>query len=216
MISGRPNDVERDCLPALSRSPRARSDLDLGANLICTVDFCDLDTFTVQAMLAPCGKPAEVKVEVQDSDMGIDYSFDYKAGDTEQIPVPGLSFDIPLLGSVGVVIDLGVSGNIDNLEISVAADGCGTLLGVTECGADLTSMLPIPLLDGTFNLGSFCGGVREREEEEEEEEEEAAVAAAAALPAPVEEPAAAANTVLPAHAAYVEKRVSLPRRFMVV
>jgi hypothetical protein len=135
-------------------------DLDLGANLMCTVNFLDLEEVSATVMIAPCATPAEVKAEIQEADMGIDYTIDYKAGDTEQIPVPGLN--IGFMGySVGVVVDLTINGNIDNLQIDIALDGCADVpIFGNECGADLApSMLPVDLISGACGASSWLWSV---------------------------------------------------------
>ena len=50
------------------------------------------------------------------------------AGDTLVIPVPGLDYSIGV-ASIGVVADVNISGNADNLTLGIDINLCATVLG---------------------------------------------------------------------------------------
>ena len=126
---------------------------------------CDVsvfgDTIGVKASVLPCAKVANMALEITDSKFGINFPIaGVEAGEIKSIDVPGLSVDIPKIGSAGVVIDLGIDGNVDNLELKVGLDACASVLHYNVCGAKLSSKLPIWLLDHTFQFESICDATK--------------------------------------------------------
>ena len=70
-----------------------------------------------------------------------------------QFPVPGLTFQIPLIGGAGVYLIGALSGSISRLSIDLGIDACTQLPIIGEaCGSALTSALPIEILDFQFNF----------------------------------------------------------------
>jgi len=135
-------------------------DAKYGFTADCEVNFLEIDTIGVKATVLPCGSPAQAKLDVYEKKLGIDCKLaGISAGKTYSIPIPGLSFDIPELGSVGVMADVKLGGNPSALEIQFGLDGCGTVLSHSLCGSKLTHLLPIWLLDGTFDFSDVCNGV---------------------------------------------------------
>merc|ERR1711998_674747 len=88
-------------------------DKPLGGVITCTESLLG-DTIGVVVDMEPCAKPdAFVSLEVKESSAGIDYKDTFKAGQTEPVPIPGLSVSVPLVGDAQVQADLTISGNAD-------------------------------------------------------------------------------------------------------
>jgi hypothetical protein len=115
-------------------------------------------TLHFQATLLPCINPASVSLEVTEADYKIDYLVgNFSAGVNEDdIPIPGLSLDIPFVGSVGVNAIVQVDGDASEFDFNLGLDGCMSVLGKTVCGSELTSYLPIWVLNGTITLSDLC------------------------------------------------------------
>jgi hypothetical protein len=121
---------------------------------------CHLFTFYPSAItgdLELCQNPAHATIVIDDSKFGIHHELaGLTAGKAIDIAIPGLSLDIPDIGSVGVNVVFDIEGDLENLEIKLGLDGCGKVLGHEACGSDLTSKLPIYVLDHTFDFDSLC------------------------------------------------------------
>jgi len=131
----------------------------LGATLECSVNVLDIDTVGVRADFEPCADPLHMDLEITESTFGIDYPIaDLTAGTDEEVPIPGLSFSIPVVGSAGANMAIKIDGNVADLTVAVGVDACMSVLGVNTCGKDLTSMLPIYILQGDFHFSALCGG----------------------------------------------------------
>ena len=57
---------------------------------------------------------------------------------------------------MGVNAVFDIEGDLSNLDIKLGLDACGTVVGKSVCGSDLTDDLPIYVLDGSFNFDSLC------------------------------------------------------------
>lgn len=132
-------------------------DEDLGFKASCSVNFLEVDTITVLAEVVPCQAPAHADLTISDSELGISHQFaGISAGEAYNLPVPGLSLDVPLVGEVGVVMDIELDGDLSSFEIDLAVDACAGSGSDQECGSDLTSYLPIELLSHSFNFDDVC------------------------------------------------------------
>lgn len=138
------------------------ADEALGGTMTCTVDIefggVTLDTVGVILDIEPCADPATVSFEMTEATLGIDYTYGYSTGDSEMIPVPDLSVDIPGLGGAGVYMDVIISGNADSLSLSVGIDACIDIgFGVLSCASDLDSAdFPIWMLDSAYDFSDVC------------------------------------------------------------
>lgn len=133
------------------------SDVDMGFHASCSVNFLEVDTITVEADVIPCSSPAHADLVVSDSELGIRHEFaGISAGEQYQLAVPGLSLDVPLVGTVGVVMDVTLNGDISEFDVELAVDACAGVGSEKECGADLTSYLPISLLSHEFDFSNLC------------------------------------------------------------
>ena len=111
----------------------------------------------VQATILPCINPASVALEVTEAYYKIDYLVGkFSAGVNEDIPIPGLSLDIPLVGEVGVNAIVQVDGDASEFDFNLGLDGCMSIAEKTVCGGDLTSYLPVWILNATITLSDLC------------------------------------------------------------
>uniref|UniRef100_A0A7S2CHA3 Uncharacterized protein n=1 Tax=Florenciella parvula TaxID=236787 RepID=A0A7S2CHA3_9STRA len=117
-----------------------------------------MDTVGVVLDLEPCSDPATVSFEMTEATLGIDYTYSFSAGDSEMIPVPDLSVDIPGLGGAGVYMDVVISGNAESLSLSIGIDACIDMgFGVLSCASTLDAAdFPIWMLDSTFDFSDVC------------------------------------------------------------
>jgi hypothetical protein len=65
------------------------------------------------------------------------------AGTNTEFPIPGLSVEIPVVGSAGVFAAVKLEGDANQLSVQLGLDACGQIFGETECGSKLTSELPV-------------------------------------------------------------------------
>ncbi|KAH8055681.1 chlorophyll A-B binding protein [Aureococcus anophagefferens] len=111
----------------------------LGGTLTCSVNFLDLDTIGVVVDMEPCADPMNFDVDVRagvpggarlvsclfqvtEADLGIDYEIE-KLTAGERVPVPGLSLDVPVLGSAGVNLVARITGSVQELTLSFGLGG---------------------------------------------------------------------------------------------
>jgi len=130
-----------------------------GLKIDCSVDFMGIDTIGVSATMLPCASPASMSMEITEADAGIDYPIaGITAGYSGDIPIPGLSVAIPVVGDAGVQAAVSIDGNADSFEFSLGLDACVDIPIVgSECGADLDpDQLPVPILSGSYSFGDLC------------------------------------------------------------
>ena len=102
------------------------ADSGSSSNITCSINFLDIDTIGVQVLMNPCTPPASISMDIVEADMGIDYPIaDLVAGIKKQIPVPGLNVIVPELGTLGVVVDVAINGDLSAFEVRRVAN--------TEC-----------------------------------------------------------------------------------
>ena len=153
----------------------------LGGRVNCNVNFLHLDTIGFILNLEPCAQPMSFSGTVYETKIGLSYTWGpYGAGKSLHIPIPGLSVDIPVVGSAGIDAVVGISGNVASVTLKFGLDACvsiganetdtpenrhATLINVgnethpefEKCGADLLpGELPIWLLTGHFSFSSLC------------------------------------------------------------
>ena len=130
-----------------------------GAHVSCSINFLDIDTIGMTADIEPCGNPATIGGEITEADLGINYQWGpYSTGDSGEEPIPGLSVGIPIVGNAQVEAAYDIEGNAGALTIKLGLDACIDSIIGKECGSDLTSELPIYILQDTFHFDSICGG----------------------------------------------------------
>jgi len=129
----------------------------LGGLINCQVNVLNADTVGMLIDLEPCANPATMSIVVTEAALGIKYTIaDITAGTTEEVIIPGLFVPIPLVGQGQVQADITVDGNIDKLDIDIALDACLSVFGITECGSDLTSLLPVEVLQTSVGFTDVC------------------------------------------------------------
>jgi hypothetical protein len=55
------------------------------------------------------------------------------------VPIPELDSSIGV-ASAGVVTDIDIEGNADNLALAIDISLCGKFVGIKECGSDIPGM----------------------------------------------------------------------------
>ena len=107
---------------------------------------------------APCAQEAEAEFEVTESDLGIDWTKSYEAGEAEEFPIPGLTVGIPILGTAQVELAVELDGDASALTVSLGLDACIVSYFGTKCGSDLTSELPYYALNEQYDFSDYCQG----------------------------------------------------------
>jgi hypothetical protein len=116
-----------------------------------------LDTVGVVLTIEPCAMPMVFKFEMTEADAGVDYTYQFTSGETEEIPVPDLNVPIPGLGDAGVMMDVKIDGNVDALEIAMGIDACVDTYGYETCASTYDPVdFPIWILYATFNFEDVC------------------------------------------------------------
>ena len=131
------------------------ADVGGGADAKCTIDFLDIDSVVFEADLEPCNLKGSISVT--ETDMGVAWSEGFGVDESIDIPIPGLSIDVPLVGSVGAVAKASVSGTVTSATFSIGLDAC--LGDANECGSDIPVIghyLPYTILDETYDFGNVC------------------------------------------------------------
>ena len=114
-----------------------------GATVGCAVNFFDVDTIGLTGEFELCHNPASATIKVNDTKFGINHELaGLVAGKAIDFPIPGLSLDIPDIGSVGVNAVFDIEDDLENMDIKLGLDACGKVLGHSVCGSKLTDELP--------------------------------------------------------------------------
>ena len=135
------------------------TDITLGFQATCQINFLDVDVIGAKATVAPCGTPSQASLEVFETDLGVDCKLSVQSGKTYSEPVPGLVYDIPHIGSVGVYAKAAILGNPSALTLKLGLDGCASVVDSRKhklCGSQLTHHLPIWILSATLDFGDIC------------------------------------------------------------
>ena len=136
-------------------------DESLGGTIKCTVPIdvagSTIDTVGVVLSLQPCADPMTFSFEMTEATENIDYTYDIAAGEAAEVPVPGISWEIPGLGAAGAYMDIAVSGNVEKLQLSLGIDACVDTFGVVTCASTLDPAdFPIWILDEAFDFSTVC------------------------------------------------------------
>jgi hypothetical protein len=110
-----------------------------GGTIDCT-EYIMGDTIGVRAAVSPCGTPsARMSLTIYETSVGFSYTIaGISAGTSESEPIPGLSYDIPDVGSAGAEAIITIEGNAAALTVDVSLDACISIFGEQECGGDLS------------------------------------------------------------------------------
>eukprot|EP00444_Apocalathium_aciculiferum_P064737 CAMPEP_0183561712 /NCGR_PEP_ID=MMETSP0371-20130417/96919_1 /TAXON_ID=268820 /ORGANISM="Peridinium aciculiferum, Strain PAER-2" /LENGTH=261 /DNA_ID=CAMNT_0025770279 /DNA_START=67 /DNA_END=852 /DNA_ORIENTATION=+ len=137
------------------------SNKPIGGTVFCKIGVLFSDHFGLKADVDPCGDEAHIDLQVTESRMGINFTMAaIKAGDTEDIPIPGLTVGIPKVGDADVDVAILMQGSLEAFTVKLGVDACAETAGKKVCGADLTKYLPFWILDGTYSNKGICGDRR--------------------------------------------------------
>mmetsp|Transcript_153281 Transcript_153281/g.293552 ORF Transcript_153281/g.293552 Transcript_153281/m.293552 type:complete len:191 (-) Transcript_153281:302-874(-) len=128
-----------------------------GGTVNCTLALLEHDRIGVRLDVRPCDEVAHVNIAVIEASHGINFTVaGVRAGQTKEIPVPGLAVYIPHLGNAGLDVSVRVEGNLDELHMEVGLNACVMVAERRVCGSQLTRHLPLWILKGSYAFGKAC------------------------------------------------------------
>jgi hypothetical protein len=121
------------------------------------------DTIGMKIDIDPCNKDgSKVSIDVTEKDHNIDYPITgIRAGESKNIPIPGLSIIVPTIGHVGIDAAVLIAGNPDKLTLKIGLNACAQLTSHQLCASSIpgiSNILPWYVLSGTYSFGDICGG----------------------------------------------------------
>mmetsp|Transcript_28555 Transcript_28555/g.61205 ORF Transcript_28555/g.61205 Transcript_28555/m.61205 type:complete len:264 (-) Transcript_28555:163-954(-) len=122
------------------------------------------DTIGMKIDLDPCNENgAQLSLDVTEKEHNVDYTLvGINAGETKNIPIPGLAMIVPGIGNVGLDVAVMIAGNPDVLRLKVGLDACAqTSTNHEMCASSipgLSTILPWYVLKGTYSFGGICSG----------------------------------------------------------
>lgn len=135
------------------------------------------DTIGMKIDLDPCNEEgAKLSLDVTEKEHGIDYTLvGISAGESKNIPIPGLAMIIPGIGNVGLDVAVLIAGNPDMLRLKIGLNACAQLSTDHQmCASEIpgvSSILPWYVLKGTYSFGDICAASkRERLSSNEKKE----------------------------------------------
>ena len=119
------------------------------------------DTIGMKIDLDPCNADgSRLSLDVTEQNHGIDFPIaGISAGEERNIPIPGLSIAVPMVGHLGVDVAVKISGNPDSLTLKVGLNACAALAHKIVCASaipGLSNILPWYVLSGTYSFGDVC------------------------------------------------------------
>lgn len=119
------------------------------------------DTIGMKIDLDPCNADgSRISVDVTEQNHNIDFPIaGISAGEERNIPIPGLSIAVPMVGHLGVDVAIKISGNPDSLTLKVGLNACAALAHKIVCASaipGLSNILPWYVLSGTYSFGDVC------------------------------------------------------------
>jgi len=124
------------------------------------------DSFGIKMTADACADPASITIDVVERAFGIDVPLKtITVGEKLITPIPGLSVHIPDVGDASLDVDVEFHGDIDELTAKVGLNACIKSQGSTLCGEDipyLQNILPIWIIDGTYDFGHICDAAAAR------------------------------------------------------
>ena len=89
------------------------------------IDPCDIDG-------------SKVSIDVTETKHNIDYPITgIRAGQSENIPIPGLSIIVPTIGHVGIDVVVVIFGNPDKLTLKIGLNACAELTSHELCASSI-------------------------------------------------------------------------------
>jgi hypothetical protein len=119
------------------------------------------DTIGMKIDVDPCNKDgSKVSIDVTEKDHNIDYPITgIRAGESKNIPIPGLSMIVPTIGHVGIDAAVLIAGNPDKLTLKIGLNACAQLTSHQLCASSIpgiSNILPWYVLSGTYSFGDIC------------------------------------------------------------
>eukprot|EP00536_Pseudo-nitzschia_multiseries_P005946 jgi/Psemu1/303745/fgenesh1_kg.121_\ len=120
------------------------------------------DTIGMKIELDPCDEEgAKLTLDVTELDHGIDFELaGIRAGESENIPIPGYAMIVPGVGNVGLDVSVMIAGNPDILRLKVGLNACAQLSTNHQLCASsipgLSTIFPWWVLKGTYSFGDIC------------------------------------------------------------
>mmetsp|Transcript_8850 Transcript_8850/g.19124 ORF Transcript_8850/g.19124 Transcript_8850/m.19124 type:complete len:263 (+) Transcript_8850:122-910(+) len=121
------------------------------------------DTIGMKIDLDPCNENgAKVSFDVTEKEHGVDFPIaGVRAGESKNIPIPGLATIVPGVGNVGMDVAVLIAGNPDRLRLKIGLNACAQLSTDHQLCASsipgLSTILPWWVLKGTYSFGDICG-----------------------------------------------------------
>jgi len=120
------------------------------------------DTIGMKIDLDPCNEEgAKLSLDVTEKEHNITYMLaGITAGESKNIPIPGMAVIVPGVGNVGLDVAVLVAGNPDMLRMKIGLNACAQLSTDHQmCASALpgvSSILPWYILKGTYSFGDIC------------------------------------------------------------
>lgn len=123
------------------------------------------DTIGMKIDLDPCNEEgAKLSLDVTEKEHDIEYPIaGIRAGESKNIPIPGLAMIVPGIGNVGLDVAVLIAGNPDILHLKVGLNACAqTSTDHQVCASSIpgiSKILPWYILKGRYSFGGICGNV---------------------------------------------------------
>jgi len=120
------------------------------------------DTIGMKIDLDPCNENgARLSLDVTEKEHNIDYPIaGVRAGESKNIPIPGLAMIVPGVGNVGLDAAVLIVGNPDMLRLKIGLNACAQLSTDHQvCASSMpgvSNILPWYILKGTYSFGDVC------------------------------------------------------------
>lgn len=118
------------------------------------------DSVGMKILGDPCTDPATISIDVVERNFAVDMPVQkITLGSSLMLPIPGLTFQVPDVGQVSVDVDVQFDGTIDKLKVQAGVNACIKSGAQMLCGDEipwLQNLLPIWIIDGTWNFGRIC------------------------------------------------------------
>jgi len=119
------------------------------------------DTIGMKVYVDPCNKlGSRISLDVIEKEHHIEYPITgIRAGESKNVPLPGLSVAVPGIGNVGLDAAILIAGNPDSLILKVGLNACAAMAQKEVCASSipgLNRVLPWYVLEGTYSFGHIC------------------------------------------------------------
>jgi len=123
------------------------------------------DTVGMKIDLDPCNEDgSKMSLDVTEREHHIDYPIaGIRAGESKNIPIPGLAMIVPGIGNVGLDVAVLIIGNPDMLKLKIGLNACAqTSTDHQVCASSIkipgiSNVFPWYILQGNYSFGDVCG-----------------------------------------------------------